>query len=167
MRSGFRGLALASTLFLTSALAACGESKPAAPVVPAGLSLAMTEGANGVLPAQSVQLKGKASVATVTMTPSWRVGGGQLNVLWYAGASQTKRFFQIVETGTVSAPPAYLANPETGVRNVRVSFDGGAPVAIKPTTTRAPFDVPAGAKAITRVELDFGPADSPQTVVWK
>ena len=166
MRSGFGGLALASTLFVSLGLSACGDSKPPAPAVQ-GLSIAVTEGANGVLPAQSTQIKGKTSVATVTLTPNYRVGGGQLTILWYAGTSQTKRIFQIVETGVVTKPPPYLANPETGVRNVRVSFDGGAPLAMKPPTTRAPFAVPAGAKSLTRVEIDFGPADSPQTVVWK
>ena len=37
----------------------------------------------------------------------------------------------------------------------------------KPTTPRAPFDVPAGAKAVTRVEIDYGSSEAPQTVVWK
>ena len=50
---------------------------------------------------------------------------------------------------------------------VRVSFDGGAPVTLKPTLARAPFDVPAGAKAVTRVEIDYGSSEAPQTLVWK
>ncbi len=167
MRSGFSGLALASVLLLSSSLAACGKSEPAAPAAPAGLALSTAEGAHGVLPAQSVEIKTKGSVATVAMTPNWRVGGQQLNIMWYAGASQTKRFFVVTETGAAADQPSFLANPETGVRNVRVAFDGGAPVAFKPTTPRAPFDVPAGAKAVTRVEIDYGPSEAPQTVVWK
>lgn len=167
MRSGFSGLALASVLLLSSSLAGCGKSEPAAPAGPPALSLSMAEGAHGILPAQSVEIKTKGSVAKVAMTPNWRVGGQQLNIMWYAGASQTKRFFVVTETGTAADQPKFLANPETGVRNVRVSFDGGAPVALKPTTARAPFDVPAGAKAVTRVEIDYGPSEAPQTVVWK
>ena len=45
--------------------------------------------------------------------------------------------------------------------------DGAAPVTLKPTLARAPFDVPAGAKAVTRVEIDYGSSEAPQTVVWK
>ena len=129
--------------------------------------IAAAEGAHGVLPAQSVEIKTKGSVATVAMTPNWRVGGQQLNITWYAGASQTKRFFVVTETGAAADQPSFLAHPETGVRNVRVAFDGGAPVTFKPTTPRAPFDVPAGAKAVTRVEIDYGSSEAPQTVVWK
>ena len=167
MRSGFSGLALASVLLLGSSLAACGKSEPAAPPPPAGLALSTAEGAHGILPAQTTQIKTKGSDATVSMTPNWRVGGGQLQLMWYAGASQTKRFFVVTEKGVAADQPAYLANPEMGVRTVRVAFDGGAPVALKPTLARAPFDVPAGAKAVTRVEIDYGPSEAPQTVVWK
>ncbi|WP_340646667.1 hypothetical protein [Phenylobacterium sp.] len=167
MRSGFSGLALASVLLLSSSLAACGESEPAAPAAPAGLALSTGESAHGILPAQTAQIKTKGSDATVSMTPNWRVGGRQLNIMWYAGASQTKRFFVVTEKGVAADQPAYLANPELGVRMVRVSFDGAAPVALKPTLARAPFDVPAGAKAVTRVEIDYGASEAPQTVVWK
>lgn len=167
MRSGFSGLALASALLLGSSLAACGKSEPAAPAAPAGLALSTAEGAHGVLPAQTTQIKTKGSDATVSMTPNWRVGGQQLNIIWFAGASQTKRFFVVTEKGVAADQPAYLVNPELGVRMVRVSFDGGPPVNHKPTLARAPFDVPPGAKAVTRVEIDYGPADAPQTVVWK
>ncbi|WP_310539103.1 hypothetical protein [Phenylobacterium sp.] len=120
-----------------------------------------------MLPAQTTQIKTKGSDATVSMTPNWRVGGQQLNIMWYAGASQTKRFFVVTEKGVAADQPAYLVNPELGVRMVRVSFDGGPPVSLKPTLARAPFDVPPGAKAVTRVEIDYGPADAAQTVVWK
>lgn len=167
MRSGFSGLALASALLLTGSLAACGKSEPAPPAGPPALSLSLAEGAHGVLPAQSAKIATKGSVATVAMTPNWRVGGQQLNIMWYAGASQTKRFFQVAEAGVAADQPAFLANPENGVRTVRVSFDGAAPLAVTPTTARAPFDVPAGAKAVTRVEIDYGPTEAPQTVVWK
>lgn len=167
MRSGFSGLALASVLLLGSSLAACGKSEPAAPAAPAGLALSTAEGAHGVLSAQTTQIKTKGSDATVSMTPNWRVGGQQLNIMWYAGASQTKRFFVVTEKGVATDQPAYLVNPELGVRMVRVSFDGGPPVTLKPTLARAPFDVPPGAKAVTRVEIDYGSADAPQTVVWK
>ena len=167
MRSGFSGLALASVLLLSSSLAACGKSEPAAPAAPVGLALSTAESAHGILPAQTTQIKTKGSDAQVSMTPSWRVGGRQLNIMWYAGASQTKRFFVVTEKGVVADQPAYLASPELGVRMVRVSFDGGAPVALKPTLARAPFDVPAGAQAVPRVEIDDGPSAAPQTVVWK
>ena len=167
MRSGFSGLALASVSLLSVSLAACGESKPAPPAAPTGLSLSTAEGAHGILPAQSVQIKTKGSDAQVAMTPNWRVGGQQLNIMWYAGASQTKRFFVVTEKGAAADQPSYLASPEMGVRTVRVSFDGAAPVALKPTLARAPFDVPAGAKAVTRVEIDYGPSEAPQTAVWK
>lgn len=167
MRSGFSGLALASVSVLCLSLAGCGKSEPAAPAGPVALSLSTEEGAHGILPAQTTQIKTKGSDATVSLTPNWRVGGRQLQILWYAGASQTKRFFVVTEKGAAADQPKYLANPELGVRMVRVSFDGGAPVTLKPTLARAPFDVPAGAKAVTRVEVDYGPSDAPQTVVWK
>jgi len=131
MRSGFSGLALASVLLLSSALTACGKSEPAAPAAPAGLALSTEEGAHGVLPAQGIEIKTKGSDVQLSMTPNWRVGGRQLNIMWYAGASQTKRFFVVTEKGVAADQPKYLANPETGVRNVRVSLDGCPPVTLE------------------------------------
>lgn len=167
MRSVTGGLVLASVLVF-SGLAGCAKQE-AASAAPAGFSLSATEGEDGVFPAQSITVQGKDGYsAKVALTPIWRVQGGVMNITWYAGLSQTKRFFNLSEeTGDPKGKPAWLTNPEQGVRAVRVSFDGGPMVANKPTTTRAPFPTPAGAKAVTQVEFDYGDPEAPQTVVWK
>jgi len=132
----------------------------------------LAENGHGVLTAQSqaVSAKGKSGdySATVALTPNWWVGGGEFKVVWYAGLSQTKRFFQIsAETGKPADKPAWIANPEVGVREVKVAFDGGLPASVKPTTARAAFPIPAGAKAVTRIEVLYGPADKPLSYLWK
>lgn len=167
MRCVTSGLMLASVLVL-SGLAGCAKQE-APPAAPAGFSLSAAEGEDGVMPAQTATIQGeKGYAAKVAITPIWRVQGGVMNITWYAGLSQTKRFFNITEeTGDPKGKPAWLTNPEQGVRAVRVSFDGGAPVANKPTTTRAPFPVPTGAKAVTEVEVDYGDPKAPQTLTWK
>ena len=50
---------------------------------------------------------------------------------------------------------------------VKVAFDGAAPVSVKPEATRAVFKPPPGAKAVTSVEIAFGPVDAPVTYSWK
>ena len=168
MRCVTSGLMLASVLVL-SGLGGCAKQEAAAPAAPAGFSLSAAEGEDGVMPAQTATVQGgKGYSAKMAVTPIWRVQGGVMNISWYAGLSQTKRFFNISEeTGDPTGKPAWLTNPEQGVRAVRVKFDGGAPVAVKPTTTRAQFPTPAGAKAVTEVEVDYGDPKAPQTLTWK
>jgi len=169
MRFSAGGAVLASVLAIAGlGISSCSQQE-AAPEAPPAFALSAAEHANGVLPPQSVKVSTKDGYsATVTMTPSWRISGGELNITWYAGLSQTKRFFTIAdETGDAAKKPEWLTHPDQGVREVRVSFDGGAPMANKPTTTRSPFTVPAGAKSITQVQIDFGDPDAPATATWK
>lgn len=170
MRRRVIGVVLASILAGAGVgIAGCSEKKPEAPAAPAALALSTAEHSGGVLPAQTVKVASKDGYAAdVSMTPSWRISGGEVNLSWYAGLSQTKRFFKVAnETGDAAKKPEWLTNPDQGVRNVRVSFDDGDLQAVKPTTTRANFKVPAGAKAVTKVEFDFGEPDAPATAVWK
>lgn len=168
MRLGFGGLALAAVLTTT----ACSKPPPTAPAAPPALSLPVTKDGHGVMSAQTAKIKVKGKkgdyTADVAITPSWWAAQGEFKIVWYAGLSQVKRFFNISgEAGDPGDRPAWLKDPETGVRRVQVSFDGGPLQAVKPDTARAPFKIPAGAKAVTEVKLDFGPADSPTTVDWK
>lgn len=173
MRPGVGGLLLAPILVLSGlGLSGCSQPKAAAPAAPAALSVPLAEGGHGVLPAQTndISVKGKKGdySQTVAMTPNWWVGGGEFKVVWYAGLSQTKRFFQASNTkGDASDQPNFLKNPETGVRQVKVAFDGKDPMMVKPETARALFKIPAGAKAVTGVEVVFGPEDAPKSYVWK
>ena len=175
MRCGVGGLALAATLSITTlSITACSKPEPAKPAAPASLSLALTPDTHGVLPAQTAHVevkapKGGGTYATdVAMTPTWWVGDGEFKIVWYAGLSQTKRFFNLSNpTGDPKDEPDYLRNPEMGVRQVQVSFDGGALQSVKPDTARAAFKIPAGAKAVTQVVVAFGTPDTPQTLTWK
>jgi hypothetical protein len=102
------------------------------------------------------------------MTPSWWVTGDGFKVVWFAGKSQTKRYFQISgESPGESARPELLKAPEEAVREVKVAFDGAPAVSVRPEATRAVFQPPPGAKAVTSVEIAFGPANSPVTYTWK
>jgi hypothetical protein len=170
MRFSAGGAVLASVLAAASlGIISCSEQTPAAPEAPPAFGLSTAEHSNGVLPAQSVKVTSKDGYgATVKMTPNWRISGGELNINWYAGLSQTKRFFTVAdETGDAAKKPEWLTNPDQGVRKVRVSFDGGPLQETKPTTTRAPFKVPEGAKMVTEVQVDFGEPDAPVTATWK
>lgn len=153
-------------------LSACSKSEATVPPGPVAMAVPLAEGGHGVLAAQTapVTVKGKKGdyVQPVTMTPNWWVGAGEFKVVWYAGMSQTKRFFTFGEAkGDPADKPAFLKNPEEGVREVKVSFDGGASMSVKPTTARALFKIPAGAKAVTGVEIAYGSAEAPQTYIWK
>jgi len=168
MRFGLGGLALASVL----TTAACSKPAPPPPPAAATLSLPVTADGHGVMSAQTAKIKAKGAkgdyTADVAITPSWWAAQGEFKVVWYAGLSQAKRFFNISnEAGAAGDRPTWLKDPETGVRQVQVSFDGGPLQAVKPDTARAPFKIPAGAKAVTEVKMDFGPADAPQTLDWK
>jgi hypothetical protein len=153
-------------------LSACSKTEPAAPPGPAALALPLAEGGHGVLPVQSAQVTVKGAKGdysqTVAMTPNWWVGAGEFKVVWFAGDSQTKRFFVLTDAkGAPADQPSFLKHPEEGVREVRVSFDGGLPMLVRPTTARALFTIPAGAKAVTGVQIAYGSADAPQTYAWK
>lgn len=169
MRLRLGGLVLAAVLTTT----ACSKAPaPPAAAAPAALSLPVTADGHGVMSAQvaKIKVKGKKGdyTADVSITPSWWSAQGEFKIVWYAGLSQVKRFFNITnEAGDPGDRPAWLKDPEGGVRQVQVSFDGGPLQAVKPDTARAPFKIPAGAKAVTEVKMDFGSADSPQTVDWK
>ena len=170
MRFGLGGLALAVLLSTT----ACSKSTapPAAPAAAAALSLPVTKDGHGLMSAQTARIKVKGKkgdyTADVAITPSWWAAQGEFKIVWYAGLSQVKRFFNVSnETGDTGDRPTWLKDPETGVRQVQVSFDGGPLQSVKPDTARAPFKIPPGAKAVTEVKMDFGPADAPVTVDWK
>ena len=170
MRYRLGGLALAVSFLLSS----CSQYEAPAAAGPAALALPVTEDGHGVLAAQSVTIKGKgdAPVATVAMTPNWWVGSGTFKISWFAGQSQTKRFFVISKPDTstanaTAALPDFLKHPEEGVREVKVSFDGAALTSIHPTATKAEFPIPAGAKAVTQVQVTYGAEGAPETVTWK
>jgi len=169
MRFGFGGLALAALLATT----ACSKPPPTTTAAaPPALTLPVTKDGHGVMSVQTahIKVKGKKGdyAADVAITPSWWAAQGEFKIVWYAGLSQVKRFFNISgETGDPGDRPGWLKDPETGVRQVQVSFDGGPLQTVKPDTARAPFKIPAGAKAVTEVKLDFGPEANPSTVDWK
>ena len=146
------GFLLASVL----GLASCAKKDEAAPTAaaaaPASFSIPVAEGEDGVLAGQTLSIQGKNGYsAKMTLTPIWRVQGGVLNVTWYAGLSQTKRFFQITEeTGDPKGKPAWLAQPDQGVREGRVSFDGGALGGNKPATGRSPSPRPRSSTAAAK-----------------
>ena len=169
MRSIFGGLLLASVLLIS----ACSDpQEAAAPATPAPLSISLEPNTNGVLEARSARVLvgtgAKTYAAEVAMTPSWWVTGDGFKVVWFAGKSQTKRYFQISgESPGESARPELLKAPEEAVREVKVAFDGAPAVSVRPEATRAVFQPPPGAKAVTSVEIAFGPANSPVTYTWK
>jgi hypothetical protein len=169
MRNLASGLLLASVLLIS---ACSGPETPAESEAPVAFSIPLKPNTNGVLEARSAQvLVGtgeKTYAAQVAMTPAWWVTGEGFKVVWFAGKSQTKRYFQITggSPGDVT-PPAVLRAPEEGVREVRVSFDGGPPVAVRPEATRAVFQPPEGAKAVTSIEIAFGPKDRPVPYIWR
>ena len=169
MRSIVSGLLLASVVLLS---ACSGPKAPEGPATPAAFSVPLTANAHGVLPPQSARIVvgqgAGAYSADVALTPSWWVTGDGFKVVWFAGMSQTKRYFQISgETPGDSARPKILKSPEEAVREVRVSFDGAPAAAVRPDATRAVFKPPAGARAVTSIEIDFGPAGAPVTYAWK
>lgn len=164
MRYRVGGLVLAASFLLSS----CSQSEaPAAAAGAKALALPVTADGHGVLTAQSVTLKGKgdAPVASVAMTPNWWVGSGTFKISWFAGQSQTKRFF-VISNATADAP-AFLKHPEEGVREVKVSFDGAALTSVHPTATKAEFPIPKDAKAVTQVQVSYGSEGAPETVTWK
>jgi len=169
MRSIVSGLLLASVVLVS---ACSGPEAPEGPAAPVVFSIPLAPNTNGVLEPRSGRISvgagDKAYSADVAMTPSWWVAGDGFKIVWFSGMSQTKRYFQFSgETPGEAARPKLLKSPEEGVREVKVSFDGAAPVSFKPEATRAVFKPPAGAKAVTSVEIAFGPADAPVTYSWK
>ena len=169
MRSLVGGLLLASVVLLS---ACSGPKAPEAPAAPIVFSIPLKLNTNGVLEPRSGRITlgtgPKAYSADVALTPSWWVASDGFKIVWFTGMSQTKRYFQITgETPGEAARPKLLKAPEEAVREVRVAFDGGAPVLVRPEATRAVFKAPAGAKAVTSVEIAFGPADAPVTYTWK
>jgi hypothetical protein len=96
------------------------------------------------------------------------VTGDGFKIVWFAGLSQTQRYFQISgEAPGEAARPKLLKSPEESVREVRVAFDGAPPIRVLPEATRAVFKPPAGAKAVTSVEITFGPVAAPVSYTWK
>lgn len=169
MRSIVSGLLLASVLLLS---ACSGSGDPAPPAEPAAFSIPLETNANGVLEARSAQVPfgsgEKTYTVQVAMTPTWWVTGDGFKIVWFAGRSQTKRFFQISGETPAGVPDSeVLKSPEEAVRQVKVSFDGAPPVLVRPEATRAVFVPPAGARAVTSVEILFGPSDRPVAYVWR
>jgi hypothetical protein len=168
MRLRLSGLALAAVLATT----ACSKPPAPPPAAAPAFSLPVAVEGHGVMPAQTAKITAKGAkgpyTADVAITPTWWSNQGQFKLVWYMGLSQVKRFFNITNvTGDPGDWPAWMKDPETGIRQVQVSFDGGPLQTLKPDTARAEFKIPAGAKAVTEVKMAFGPADSPQTVDWK
>lgn len=169
MRRFVSGLLLASVVLVS---ACSGPQAPETPAAPAGFTIPLNPNTNGVLESRSARIalgKGaQAYSADVAMTPSWWVASDGFKIVWFSGMSQTKRYFQFSgETPGEAARPKLLKAPEEAVREVRVSFDGGPPVAVRPEATRAVFKPPAGAKVVTSVEIAFGPAEAPVLFAWK
>ena len=169
MRSVVGGLLLASVVLLS----ACSGSKaPEAPAVPIVFSIPLEPNTNGVLEPRSgritVGTDANAYSADVALSPSWWVTADGFKIVWFAGLSQTTRYFQISgEIPGEAARPKLLKSPEEAVLDVRVAFDGAPPVRVLPEATRAVFKPPAGAKAVTSVEITFGPVAAPVTYAWK
>jgi hypothetical protein len=169
MRSVVSGLLLASIVLL----AACSGSKaPEAPAAPIVFAVPLKPNTNGMLEPRSGRITvgtgPNAYSADVALSPSWWVTADGFKIVWFAGLSQTTRYFQISgETPGEAARPKLLKSPEEAVREVRVAFDGAPPVRVLPEATRAVFKPPAGAKAVTSVEITFGPADAPVAYTWK
>ena len=169
MRSVVGGLLLASVVLLS----ACSGSKaPEAPAAPIVFSIPLEPNTNGVLEPRSgritVGTDAKAYSADVALSPSWWVTADGFKIVWFAGQSQTTRYFQISgEIPGEAARPKLLKSPEEAVLDVRVAFDGAPPVRVLPEATRAVFKPPAGAKAVTSVEITFGPVAAPVTYAWK
>lgn len=169
MRSIAGGLLLASVVLIS---ACSGPKAPETPAAPAAFSIPLSPNTNGVLEARSARVTvgagEKAYSADVAMTPSWWVAADGFKVVWFSGMSQTKRYFQFSgDTPGETARPKLLKSPEEAVREVKVAFDGAAPVSVRPDATRAVFAPPAGARTVTSVEITFGPADAPVTYSWK
>lgn len=169
MRVFVSGLLLAS-VFLVSACS--GPKAPEAPAAPAVFSIPLKPDTNGMLASRSARIStgsGKSAYAAeVAMTPSWWVTPEGFKIVWFSGKSQTKRYFQISgETPGESARPGVLKSPEEAVREVKVAFDGAPPASFRPDATRAVFKPPPGARAVTSVEIVFGPSDAPVTYAWK
>ena len=169
MRSVVGGLLLASVVLLS----ACSGSKvPEAPAAPIVFSIPLEPNTNGVLEPRSgritVGTDANAYSADVALSPSWWVTADGFKIVWFAGLSQTTRYFQISgEIPGEAARPKLLKSPEEAVLDVRVAFDGAPPVRVLPEATRAVFKPPAGAKAVTSVEITFGPVAAPVTYAWK
>jgi hypothetical protein len=169
MRSVVSGLLLASVVLLS----ACSGSKaPEAPAAPIVFSIPLEPNTNGVLEPRSgritVGADAKAYSADVALSPSWWVTADGFKIVWFAGLSQTTRYFQISgEIPGEAARPKLLKSPEEAVLDVRVAFDGAPPVRVLPEATRAVFKPPVGAKAVTSVEITFGPVAAPVTYAWK
>lgn len=169
MRGILGGLLLASVLLMS----ACSDPQEAAgPTTPAPLSISLEPNTNGVLEARSARVLvgtgAKTYAAQVAMTPTWWVTGDGFKIVWFAGRSQTRRYFQITsESPGESARPELLKAPEGAVREVKVAFDGALPMSVRPEATRAVFQPPPGARAVTSVEITFGPANSPVTYTWR
>ena len=169
MRSVVGGLLLASVVLLS----ACSGSKaPEAPAVPIVFSIPLEPNTNGVLEPRSgritVGTDANTYSADVALSPSWWVTADGFKIVWFAGLSQTTRYFQISgEIPGEAARPKLLKSPEEAVLDVRVAFDGAPPVRVLPEATRAVFKPPAGAKAVTSVEITFGPVAAPVAYTWK
>ena len=169
MRSVVGGLLLASVVLLS----ACSGSKaPEAPAVPIVFSIPLEPNTNGVLEPRSgritVGTDANAYSADVALSPSWWVTADGFKIVWFAGLSQTTRYFQISgEIPGEAARPKLLKSPEEAVLDVRVAFDGAPPVRVLPEATRAVFKPPVGAKAVTSVEITFGPVAAPVAYTWK
>ncbi len=169
MRSVVGGLLLASVVLLS----ACSGSKaPEAPAAPIVFSIPLEPNTNGVLEPRSgritVGTDANAYSADVALSPSYWVTADGFKIVWFAGLSQTTRYFQISgEIPGEAARPKLLKSPEEAVLDVRVAFDGAPPVRVLPEATRAVFKPPAGAKAVTSVEITFGPVAAPVTYAWK
>ena len=165
MRSLVSGLLLASIVLVS---ACSGPKAPEGPAAPVAFSIPLEPNTNGMMEPRSGRVAVGSYSADVAMTPSWWVAGDGFKVVWFSGMSQTKRYFQLSgETPGEAARPKLLKSPEEAVREVKVSFDGAPPVSVRPEATRAIFKPPAGAKAVTSVEIAFGPADAPVTYAWK
>ena len=114
MRSVVGGLLLASVVLLS----ACSGSKaPEAPAVPIVFSIPLEPNTNGVLEPRSgritVGTDANAYSADVALSPSWWVTADGFKIVWFAGLSQTTRYFQISgEIPGEAARPKLLKSPK-------------------------------------------------------
>ncbi len=98
---------------------------------------------------------------TITVTPGIRCDDrGNIGFPLFGGVSRQADYFKIETTeGSASA----VKYPEQWLSELRITFDRGE--AIKSTDALLSGKIPAGAKRVTKIEMDFTAGDSPKTTL--
>jgi hypothetical protein len=161
-------------LALCGALCACAPSQPkqapteatakANPEATRALrGLALTPGAEGVLPARSaahvaIQTSDGPMAVKATLTPHYLVS--------FARVGQEEAYYRLDPDLTKPGGPAVVA-PEQSVKKVGVRFDKGGQMVMTPTEGAARIAIPAGATRVMRLEVVLGEGQRPAKLVWE